>query len=189
MPALMARICGICPVSHLIASAKTCEEIMAVSIPPVAVNLRRVMNLAQMVQSHALSFFHLSSPDLLLGFDADAAGRNFLGVAAAAPQLHSTVWQCESSANRSSSGSAASGSTPDGSCLVASATHWSRRSATRFLAGIPDALERIRRTLSCTRQTSQIGQTKQPYLPTSRRCTWALCMRTATSPSPTVTCE
>ena len=73
MPSLMARICGICPVSHLIASAKACEEVMAVSIPPVAVRLRRVMNLAQIVQSHALSFFHLSSPDLLLGFDADPA--------------------------------------------------------------------------------------------------------------------
>ncbi len=85
MPSLMARICGICPVSHLIASAKACDEILGVAIPPVAVRLRRVMNLAQIVQSHALSFFHLSSPDLLLGFDADPAGRNFLGVAEAAP--------------------------------------------------------------------------------------------------------
>ncbi len=62
MPALMARICGICPVSHLIASAKACDAIMAVRIPPAAENLRRVMNLAQIIQSHALSFFHLSSP-------------------------------------------------------------------------------------------------------------------------------
>src|SRR4051812_24965378 len=54
MPALMARICGICPVSHLIASAKACDEIMAVSVPPVAAELRRVINLAQIVQSHAL---------------------------------------------------------------------------------------------------------------------------------------
>jgi len=53
MPSLMARICGICPVSHLIASAKACDEIMGVAVPPVAVKLRRVMNLAQIVQSHA----------------------------------------------------------------------------------------------------------------------------------------
>ena len=26
MPSLMARICGICPVSHLVASAKACDE-------------------------------------------------------------------------------------------------------------------------------------------------------------------
>ena len=51
MPSLMARICGICPVSHLIASAKACEAIMSVRIPPTAAQLRRMLNLAQMVQS------------------------------------------------------------------------------------------------------------------------------------------
>ncbi len=34
MPSLMARICGICPVSHLIASAKACDSLLAVRIPP-----------------------------------------------------------------------------------------------------------------------------------------------------------
>jgi NAD-reducing hydrogenase large subunit len=71
MPSLMARICGICPVSHLLASAKACEAIMAVRIPHTAAQLRRMLNMAQMVQSHALSFFHLSSPDLLLGMESD----------------------------------------------------------------------------------------------------------------------
>jgi len=87
MPGLMARICGICPVSHLVASAKACDEILAVGIPPVAVVLRRVINLAQIVQSHALSFFHLSSPDLLFGFDGDPAARHLFAVADAAPAL------------------------------------------------------------------------------------------------------
>ena len=87
MPSLMARICGICPVSHLLASAKACDEILGVAVPPVAVRLRRVMNLAQVTQSHALSFFHLSSPDLLLGFDSDPALRNIVGVAQKAPEL------------------------------------------------------------------------------------------------------
>ena len=87
MPALMARICGICPVSHLIASAKACEAIMAVRIPHTAAQLRRMLNLAQMVQSHALSFFYLSSPDLLLGMESDPVKRNILGVAAADPAL------------------------------------------------------------------------------------------------------
>jgi NAD-reducing hydrogenase large subunit len=87
MPSLMARICGICPVSHLIASAKACDEILGVAVPPVAVLLRRVMNLAQIVQSHSLSFFYLTSPDLLLGFDHDPATRNIVGVAAQAPDL------------------------------------------------------------------------------------------------------
>ena len=75
MPVLMARICGICPVSHLMASAKACDALLAVRIPPTADKLRRIFNLAQIVQSHALSFFYLSSPDLLLGMDADPARR------------------------------------------------------------------------------------------------------------------
>lgn len=87
MPALMARICGICPVSHLVASAKACEAIMAVEIPHTAAQLRRIINLAQTIQSHALSFFYLSSPDLLLGMDADPAERNLFGVAKAKPEL------------------------------------------------------------------------------------------------------
>lgn len=87
MPSIMARICGICPVSHLIASAKACDELLAVRIPGTAANLRRIMNLAQIVQSHALSFFHLSSPDLLLGMDADPSKRNIIGVLQANPEL------------------------------------------------------------------------------------------------------
>src|SRR5512140_2573966 len=55
MPSLMARICGICPVSHLIASAKACDALLAVRVPPAADKLRRILNLAQIVQSHALS--------------------------------------------------------------------------------------------------------------------------------------
>src|SRR5579885_3767079 len=52
MPSLMARICGICPVSHLIASAKACDELLAVKIPPVAEKLRRIFGLAQALPSH-----------------------------------------------------------------------------------------------------------------------------------------
>jgi NAD-reducing hydrogenase large subunit len=87
MPNLMARICGICPVSHLIASARACESIMSLRIPYTAAQLRRMLNLAQMVQSHALSFFYLSSPDLLLGMESDPATRNIFGVAKARPEL------------------------------------------------------------------------------------------------------
>jgi len=87
MPSLMARICGICPVSHLIASSKACDALLAVHIPPTAVALRRIMNLAQIMQSHALSFFYLSAPDLLLGMDADPAQRNLFGILAEHPEM------------------------------------------------------------------------------------------------------
>jgi len=87
MPALTARTCGICPVSHILASNKACDHLLSVTIPPTAEKLRRVMNLAQITQSHALSFFHLSSPDLLLGWDADPASRNIFGVLRQDPAL------------------------------------------------------------------------------------------------------
>jgi NAD-reducing hydrogenase large subunit len=82
MPGITSRICGICPASHLIASAKAGDDILAIDIPETAETLRRLMTLAQWIQSHALSFFHLSAPDLLLGFDSDPARRNVFGLIA-----------------------------------------------------------------------------------------------------------
>src|SRR3989338_1826279 len=87
MPSITPRICGICPVSHAVASAKACEDILQVRIPRPAELLRRLMHLGQALSSHALSFFHLSSPDFLLGWDSDPAARNILGVAAKYPDL------------------------------------------------------------------------------------------------------
>lgn len=87
MAGITARICGICPVSHLLCAAKTGDKILSVQIPPAGEKLRRLMNLAQITQSHALSFFHLSSPDFLLGWDSNPATRNIFGVIAADPDL------------------------------------------------------------------------------------------------------
>jgi NAD-reducing hydrogenase large subunit len=87
MPGITPRICGICPVSHLLASAKAGDAILAVAVPPAADKLRRLMNLGQIVQSHALSFFHLSAPDFLLGWDTPIEKRNVFGIVAANPDL------------------------------------------------------------------------------------------------------
>lgn len=87
MPEITPRICGICPVSHHLASAKACDAILGVQITPTAHKLRELLHMGQFVQSHALSFFHLSSPDLLFGFDADPAIRNIVGVAAKFPEI------------------------------------------------------------------------------------------------------
>jgi NAD-reducing hydrogenase large subunit len=87
MPAITARICGICPVSHLLASSKACDAIMAVTPPEAGVKLRELVHCAQFVQSHALSFFHLSAPDLLLGFDSDPARRNVFGLIDENPEM------------------------------------------------------------------------------------------------------
>ncbi|MDY0039783.1 MAG: Ni/Fe hydrogenase subunit alpha, partial [Desulforhabdus sp.] len=87
MPSLVERICGICPVSHSLASVKACDAILGVQVPETAVKLRRLLNCGEFIQSHALSFFYLSSPDLLLGMDSDPANRNILGVLKANPSV------------------------------------------------------------------------------------------------------
>ena len=87
MPGITARICGICPVSHLMASSKTGDAILGVTIPQRAANLRKLMNWGQIVQSHALSFFHLSAPDLLLGMESDPVARNIMGLIQKYPDI------------------------------------------------------------------------------------------------------
>jgi NAD-reducing hydrogenase large subunit len=87
MPSITSRSCGICPVSHLMASAKACDAIVGVTPPRTAVMLRRLTHMGQMIQSHALNLFHLSFPDLLLGMDADPAERNIFGLIQKQPDL------------------------------------------------------------------------------------------------------
>ena len=87
MPVITQRICGICPVSHQLASAKACDAILGVDIPPTARLLRELLHMGQFIQSHALHFFHLASPDLLLGWDADPGKRNVVGVIGEYPDL------------------------------------------------------------------------------------------------------
>jgi|SRR5664280_720482 NAD-reducing hydrogenase large subunit len=86
MPGITSRICGICPVSHALASAKACDAIMSLRIPPAARKLRELLHCAQFVQSHALSYFYLSAPDLMLGMEADPAVRNFIGLIEKQPE-------------------------------------------------------------------------------------------------------
>lgn len=87
MPTITPRICGICPTSHTLASVKACEMIQGIQPTYTAHLLRKLMHIGQNLSSHALSFFHLSAPDLLLGFDSDPNKRNILGLAEANPDL------------------------------------------------------------------------------------------------------
>ena len=88
VPVLVQRLCGICPVSHHLCAAKAMDLIVGVDkLTPTAEKMRRLMHYGQTFQSHALHFFHLVSPDLLFGFDADPAIRNVIGVAAKYPHL------------------------------------------------------------------------------------------------------
>ena len=88
VPVSVQRLCGICPVSHQLAAVKAMDIIAGYGvITPTAEKLRRLMHYGQIVQSHAVHFFHLASPDLLLGFESDVAKRNIIGVVAAHPEI------------------------------------------------------------------------------------------------------
>ena len=88
VPVMVQRLCGICPVSHHLAASKALDMMMGVKqLTPTAEKIRRLMHAGQILQSHALHFFHLSSPDLLFGFGSDVAARNIVGVIAAHPEI------------------------------------------------------------------------------------------------------
>ncbi len=87
MPIITPRICGICPISHHLASAKACDEILGVEIPHTAALLRELTHMGQIIQSHSMHFFELAGPDLLFGFDADPKVRNVAGLIEANPEL------------------------------------------------------------------------------------------------------
>jgi NAD-reducing hydrogenase large subunit len=87
MTQITQRICGICPVSHHLASAKACDGVARVEPTRPAKLLRELMHMGQFVQSHGMHFFHLAAPDLVLGFDADPAIRNVFGIIGANPEL------------------------------------------------------------------------------------------------------
>jgi NAD-reducing hydrogenase large subunit len=87
MPSITPRICGICPVSHHLASAKAGDAVAGSPPPRPASLLRELMHMGQVIQSHGMHFFELAGPDLLLGFDADPAVRNVVGLIGANPEL------------------------------------------------------------------------------------------------------
>ncbi|MBI4733453.1 MAG: Ni/Fe hydrogenase subunit alpha [Rubrobacteridae bacterium] len=87
MPFITQRTCGICPVSHGLASAKACDNILSVNVSEAGMRLRKIATLAQIIQSHALSLFHLSSPDLLLGMDSEPTKRSLFEVTEVNPRL------------------------------------------------------------------------------------------------------
>jgi NAD-reducing hydrogenase large subunit len=88
VPVMVQRLCGICPVSHHLAASKAMDRVIgAHPIPPSADKIRRLMHYGQILQSHALHFFHLSSPDLLFGFDSEVQKRNIVGVIEKHPDI------------------------------------------------------------------------------------------------------
>jgi coenzyme F420-reducing hydrogenase alpha subunit len=64
-PFVTARICGICPVAHVLASISAIENAFDVKVTPNIVNLREVLRAGQIIQSHALHLFFLALPDYM----------------------------------------------------------------------------------------------------------------------------
>jgi NAD-reducing hydrogenase large subunit len=88
VPVMVQRLCGICPVSHHLAASKAIDMIVgAKRLTVTAEKIRRLMHYGQILQSHALHFFYLSSPDLLFGFDSEVGIRNVARVAAEHPDI------------------------------------------------------------------------------------------------------
>lgn len=88
VPMIVQRLCGICPVSHHLCSAKTMDLIAGVDrLPPAAEKVRRLMHYGQLLQSNAVHYFHLATPDLLFGFEGPSRQRNFIGTIENFPEI------------------------------------------------------------------------------------------------------
>ena len=148
LPVLTARICGICPVSHLLASAKAGDALLAVEVPEAARLLREALNLAQLVQSHALSFFLLSGPDLLLGMDAPPATRNLAGLLAALPEVARDGLRLRAFGQDTIAVLAGQRIHPSWAVPGGVARPLERAGRDHILGGLPEALAIARRTLA-----------------------------------------
>jgi NAD-reducing hydrogenase large subunit len=147
MPVITARICGICPVSHLLASARATDHLLAVHLPETARALRQLVNLGQLVQSHALSFFHLSSPDWLLGYDSEPAKRNVLGLAELRPELVREGIRLRQWGQQVIEAVAGKRIHPAWAVPGGVAAPLTAEGRERILAGLPEALATTRKTL------------------------------------------
>src|SRR5512142_2710062 len=91
MPRITPRICGVCPWSHHLASAKATDAVFGVAPPPAGAKLRELCNSIAYMEEHILHFYFLAGADFLLGPDADYAVRNVIGVLKAAPDVAKRV--------------------------------------------------------------------------------------------------
>jgi len=87
MPRIVTSICGVCPWSHHLASAKACDAVFGVEIPPAARRLRELANSIAYMEEHILHFYFLAGPDFVMGPGADYSVRNVIGIAQAAPEI------------------------------------------------------------------------------------------------------
>ncbi|MFP4423795.1 MAG: Ni/Fe hydrogenase subunit alpha [Candidatus Woesearchaeota archaeon] len=68
VPDITSRICGICSQSHLLCALYAIEDAMKLRISPQSQQLRELMMLASLIQSHVLHLYFLALPEYL-GYD------------------------------------------------------------------------------------------------------------------------
>jgi F420-non-reducing hydrogenase large subunit len=87
MPRITTRICGVCPWSHHLASAKANDAVFGVEPAPAGVKLRRLCNSIAYMEEHILHFYILGGPDFVMGPSTDYPTRNVIGIVGAAPEI------------------------------------------------------------------------------------------------------
>jgi len=88
VPMIVQRLCGICPVSHHLCAGKVMDVIAGVDrLPTAAEKVRRLMHYGQLLQSNAVHYFHLATPDLLFGFEGPPEQRNIIGTIENYPEV------------------------------------------------------------------------------------------------------
>ncbi|MBL6949103.1 MAG: Ni/Fe hydrogenase subunit alpha [Bacteroidales bacterium] len=91
LPRIVTSICGVCPWSHHLASAKATDAIFGVQIPPAAKKLRELCNSIAFCEEHILHFYFLAGADFVMGPDADPSVRNIIGIAGKVPDIAKKV--------------------------------------------------------------------------------------------------
>ena len=61
--AFCERICGVCTTVHALASVRSVENALGISVPKNAEIIRNILFLTQMVQDHVIHFYHLHALD------------------------------------------------------------------------------------------------------------------------------
>src|SRR3990170_990789 len=94
LPRIVTSICGVCPWSHHLASAKACDAVFGVEIPSAGRKLRELCNAVAYTEEHILHFYFLAGADFVMGPDADYSIRNVIGIAQKLPEVGKRVVRC-----------------------------------------------------------------------------------------------
>ncbi|HOK73947.1 MAG TPA: Ni/Fe hydrogenase subunit alpha, partial [Bacteroidales bacterium] len=80
LPSITAKICGVCPGCHHMASGKAVDAVFGLVPPATARKLRELFYMAHFIHSHTAHFYALAAPDFVLGPGAPPEKRNIVGL-------------------------------------------------------------------------------------------------------------